>query len=95
MLAPLGGSSVEVANIGCAACHAVDGTTAAGKAGPNLTNVGARATLGGGILPNNRGTMIGWIGDSQSLKPGNRMPSYDRLSAEELGAIATYLETLK
>jgi len=48
--------------------------------------------LGAGILPNNRGTLIGWIGDSQSLKPGNRMPSYDMLNADELEAIAIWLE---
>ena len=77
---------------GCAACHRIAGTEANGLAGPDLTHVGSRLTLGAGILPNNRGTMIGWIGDSQSIKPGNRMPSYSMLSAEELGHIAAYLE---
>ncbi|UVI39626.1 cytochrome c oxidase subunit II [Qipengyuania spongiae] len=77
---------------GCGACHRVAGTEANGLVGPDLTHVGSRLTLGAGILPNNRGTMIGWIGDSQSIKPGNRMPSYDMLSAEELEAIAIWLE---
>lgn len=77
---------------GCAACHRVAGTEANGLAGPDLTHVGSRLTLGAGILPNNRGTMIGWIGDSQSIKPGNRMPTYDMLSAQELEAIAIWLE---
>ena len=80
---------------GCAACHSVSGTPANGLAGPDLTHVGSRRTLGAGILPNNRGTMIGWIADSQSIKPGNRMPSYDMLSAEETAAIAEWLESLK
>lgn len=80
---------------GCAACHRVAGTEANGLAGPDLTHVGSRRTLGAGILPNHRGTMIGWIGDSQSIKPGNRMPSYDMLSAEELEAIAIWLEQQK
>jgi cytochrome c oxidase subunit II len=80
---------------GCGACHRVAGTEANGLAGPDLTNVGSRLTLGAGILPNHRGTMIGWIGDSQSIKPGNRMPSYDRLSAAELEAIAVWLEQRK
>lgn len=80
---------------GCAACHSIDGTTAAGKVGPNLTHVGSRRTLGAGILPNNRGTMTGWIGHSQSIKPGNRMPNYDRLRPEQLTAIVAYLEGLK
>lgn len=77
---------------GCAACHRVAGTEANSLVGPDLTHVGSRLTLGAGILPNNRGTMIGWIGDSQSIKPGNRMPSYDMLSAQELEAIAIWLE---
>jgi len=80
---------------GCAACHRIAGTDANGRAGPDLSHVGSRRSLGAGILPNNRGTMMGWIGDSQSIKPGNRMPPYTMLSAEELRALAVYLETRK
>lgn len=80
---------------GCAACHNVAGTPANGLAGPDLSHVASRRTLGAGILPNNRGTLIGWIGNSQSIKPGNRMPSYDRLPARDIAAIATWLETLR
>lgn len=77
---------------GCAACHRIAGTVANGTAGPDLTYVGSRLSLGAGILPNNRGTMMGWIGDSQAIKPGNRMPSYKVLSGDELQALAQYLE---
>lgn len=80
---------------GCAACHRIAGTDANGTAGPDLTHVGSRGTLGAGILPNNRGTMMGWIGDSQSIKPGNRMPPYKTLSAAELQTLAAYLEARK
>jgi cytochrome c oxidase subunit 2 len=80
---------------GCAACHAIDGTDAVGRTGPNLTNVASRETIGAGIMPNNRGTMTAWVGHSQSIKPGNRMPNYDRLEPGELHAIVSYLETLK
>lgn len=80
---------------GCGACHRVAGTEANGLTGPDLTHVGSRLSLGAGILPNNRGTMMGWIGDSQSIKPGNRMPSYDMLSADQLEAIAVWLEQQK
>lgn len=76
---------------GCAACHRIAGT-ANGTAGPDLTHVGSRRSLGAGILPNNRGTMMGWIGDSQAIKPGNRMPPYKVLSGKELEALAIYLE---
>lgn len=80
---------------GCGACHAVRGTTANGLAGPDLTHVASRRTLGAGILPNNRGTLAGWVADSQSLKPGNRMPNYKQLPPDDLNAIAEYLETLR
>jgi cytochrome c oxidase subunit 2 len=80
---------------GCAACHRIAGTDANGLAGPDLTHVGTRRSLGAGILPNNRGTMMGWIGDSQAIKPGNRMPPYKMLSAGDLQALAAYLEAQK
>ena len=77
---------------GCAACHRIAGTEANGLAGPDLTFVGTRRTLGAGILPNNRGTMMGWIGNSQAIKPDNRMPPYTVLPGEDLAALAAYLE---
>lgn len=80
---------------GCAACHSVRGTPANGIAGPDLTHVGSRRTLGAGILPNNRGTLAGWIADSQTIKPGNRMPNYKQLPPEDLNALAEYMESLK
>lgn len=80
---------------GCGACHTVGGTDANGLGGPDLTRVGARRTLGAGILPNNRGTLAGWVADSQTIKPGNRMPAYAGLSGEELQALAAYLEGLR
>ena len=80
---------------GCGACHRIAGTEANGLAGPDLTHVGSRRTLGGGVLPNNRGTLIGWIGNSQAIKPGNRMPPYTVLPGDDLQALAAYLEGLK
>ena len=81
--------------VGCAACHRVAGSSAQGLSGPDLTHVGSRRSLGAGILPNTRGTLIGWIGDSQSIKPNNRMPAYRSLQAAELNALAAYMESLK
>ena len=80
---------------GCAACHRIAGTGANGLAGPDLTHVGARRTLGAGILPNNRGTLMGWIGNSQAIKPNNRMPAYTNLSGQQLTDLALYLEAQK
>ncbi|MES2035382.1 MAG: cytochrome c oxidase subunit II [Pseudomonadota bacterium] len=80
---------------GCGACHTVRGTAANGLAGPDLSHVGARRTIGGGILPTNQGTLAGWISDSQAIKPGNRMPAYPVLSGEDLRAVSAYLASLK
>ncbi|PIB91028.1 cytochrome c oxidase subunit II [Caulobacter sp. FWC2] len=80
---------------GCGACHTIRGTSATGVAGPDLTHVGSRRTLGAGVLPNNAGTMGGWIADSQAIKPGNRMPAYPVLSGQDLRAVSAYLESLK
>lgn len=77
---------------GCAACHRIAATDANGLAGPDLTYVGARSTLGAGVLPNNRGTLMGWIANSQAIKPHNRMPAYPSLAGEDLTALAAYLE---
>lgn len=63
--------------------------------GPDLTHVGSRLTLGAGTLPNNRGALIAWIADVQHFKRGARMPSFDRLDAPTLQALAAYLESLK
>lgn len=80
---------------GCGACHTVAGTAFNGLAGPDLSHVGSRRTLGAGILPNNQGTMAGWISDSQSIKPGNRMPAYPVLTGQELRDLSAWLESLK
>ncbi len=80
---------------GCSACHAIRGTEANGNLGPDLTHVGTRATLAAGLLPNNVGTMAGWIAASQDLKPGNKMPSLAVLHGDDLRALAAYLTALK
>lgn len=96
---PAGPSSLPGAEVfsasGCGACHTIRGTEANGLAGPDLTHVGSRQTLGAGVLPNNRGTMAGWIADSQGIKPGNRMPAYPVLTGQELRDVSAYLEGLK
>lgn len=94
--APAAGRGAELfLASGCAACHTVRGTAANGLAGPDLSRVGSRRTLGAGILPNNRGTLAGWVADSQTLKPGNRMPNYKQLPPQDLNALAEWLESLK
>jgi cytochrome c oxidase subunit 2 len=80
---------------GCGTCHTIRGTEAKGTFGPDLTHLGGRRSLGAGILPNNVGTIAGWIADAQHIKPGNRMPSFNTFSGQELRAIAAYLASLE
>ncbi|MGH6915001.1 MAG: cytochrome c oxidase subunit II, partial [Geminicoccales bacterium] len=80
---------------GCGACHTIRGTPADGQFGPDLTHVGGRLSIGAGILPNNIGTIAGWIADTQHLKPANKMPSFNIFSGEELRALAAYLASLE
>jgi cytochrome c oxidase subunit 2 len=78
----------------CALCHAVRGTTALAQMGPDLTHIGSRRTLAAATLPNNRGSLGGWISNAQGIKPGNHMPRIT-LSPGDLTDLIAYLETLK
>lgn len=80
---------------GCGACHVVRGTAANGLMGPDLTHFADRRTLAAGILPNDPATLRRWIADADGLKPGVRMPAYERLSEEDVDAVARYLESLE
>jgi cytochrome c oxidase subunit 2 len=79
----------------CHTCHAIQGTDFKGKAGPDLTRLTSRLTLGAGTIPNNRKNLQAWIKDSQSIKPLNRMPSYKTLSEKDLQHLLDYLGSLK
>ena len=79
---------------GCAGCHTVRGTSAAGLLGPDLTHVASRLTIGAGTLPNTRGNMAGWVADPQHIKPGNLMPVLP-LTGPDLQALLAYLGTLQ
>ncbi len=78
----------------CASCHTVRGTSANGDAGPDLTHVGSRSTIGTGVLPNTDTGMRDWIGDPQRYKPGAFMPQVP-LPPADLDAVAAYLRSLK
>jgi cytochrome c oxidase subunit 2 len=80
---------------GCADCHAIRGTAADGRLGPDLTHVGSRRALGAGTLGNHVGTMGGWIAGTQDIKPGSHMPSTRTLTGPELRALASWLASLE
>jgi cytochrome c oxidase subunit 2 len=79
----------------CAGCHTIRGTNASGTVGPNLSDVGARRTLGAGVLENTDANLEQWILDAPSLKEGIVMPSFRSLPADDIAALATYLESLR
>ena len=81
-------------NLGCGACHTVRGVSE-GRLGPDLTNVGARRTIGAGTIPGGEGNIAGWIASAQHLKPGNAMPSYDRIEGTQLRTLAAWLAALQ
>jgi cytochrome c oxidase subunit II len=79
----------------CDACHTVRGVTGDSRLGPDLTHVGSRMHLAAGTIANTDQGRAHWLAHVQQVKPGARMPSYDRLDAAALAAIADWLGALK
>ncbi|WP_299784564.1 cytochrome c oxidase subunit II [uncultured Marivita sp.] len=90
----LAGKQVFI-DAGCSACHEIRGVAEGGRLGPDLTRVGARASLGAGMWRMNQGNLAGWIADVGDMKPGAQMPSYNHLSGPELRAVSAYLASLR
>ena len=78
----------------CSSCHAISGTTAGGRVGPDLTHLASRRTIAAAALTMSKGNLYGWVADPQSQKPGTKMPTMP-LRPDELHAIVAYLEGLK
>ena len=93
-----GGGNQEGARLfaraGCTACHAIRGTPAAARIGPDLTHFGQRRTLAAGILPMTTANVAGFIRHPQTYKPGVRMPAFPQLTEAEAQTIARYLQGL-
>jgi cytochrome c oxidase subunit 2 len=78
----------------CTMCHAVSGTEASGRRGPDLTHVGNRRRIAAGALPNTPEAMAQWISDPQQVKPGVNMPA-NRYSQDDLLALVAFLGSLQ
>jgi cytochrome c oxidase subunit 2 len=78
----------------CVNCHAVAGTPARGRFGPDLTHLMSRDTIAAGIAENNHENLRLWIQDPSRLKPGSLMPAMG-LDEHDLNAVTAYLETLR
>jgi cytochrome c oxidase subunit 2 len=83
-------------SLACAGCHKVQGTSAAGTVGPELTHIAKDPNH---KLPGNVGTVNAenlhrWIKDPQKEKPGTQMPTLG-LDDATIDAIVSWLLTLK
>lgn len=78
----------------CVMCHTIQGTDAGSNYGPDLTHLASRQSIAAGTLPNTRGSLGGWVANSQEIKPGNKMPP-NPLTPDDLQALLSYLESLR
>src|SRR5262249_51244960 len=58
----------------CSSCHAIRGTAAVSRYGPDLTHLMSRQTIGSGVAPNTRERLRAWIRNPDALKHGVLMP---------------------
>lgn len=79
----------------CVNCHAINGTSAGGAVGPNLTHVASRWAIAAGAAPVTENDIMQWVRNPYTYKPGVVMPPYPFLSTKDLHALAAYLITLK
>jgi cytochrome c oxidase subunit 2 len=78
----------------CASCHALRGTSASGRAGPDLTHLASRRMIAAGTLPMTRDAIQGWILQPRAVKPGTSMPPIP-LTPKDADAASRYLVSLK
>jgi cytochrome c oxidase subunit II len=78
----------------CMNCHAIGGTAASGRFGPDLTHLMSRQTIASGAAANTGENLRLWIENPEAIKPGSLMPPM-KLSDAELDALVRYLETLR
>ena len=93
----------------CVECHAINGNGSAqtvtnvdsgvnnvvgAKAGPDLTHLASRATLGAGVMRNSPTELARWLKDPQAVKEGCHMPNV-QLSDSQIADFVSYLETLQ
>jgi cytochrome c oxidase subunit 2 len=94
----------------CIGCHTIKGIPhMVAKTGPDLTHVGSRLTIAGGLFPNDVRHMSAWIKNSRAMKPGVTMPTmgvrqFDPvtkmtlsigLTDQQVADIVAYLQALK
>jgi len=78
---------------GCVGCHTM-GTMSTAIIGPNLTHLGSRMTIAGGLFPNDSVHLTRWIADPPAEKPGSIMPNM-HVPAGDLAALIAYLRSMR
>jgi len=78
----------------CINCHAIGGTVANGRFGPDLTHLMSRQTIASGAAGNTKANLRLWIQKPDAIKPGSLMPAM-QLSNANLDALVDYLQTLR
>jgi cytochrome c oxidase subunit II len=78
----------------CMNCHAISGTPANGRFGPDLTHLMSRNTIGAGAAANSHESLRLWVEDPEAIKPGSLMPAM-KLNDTDLDAVVAYMETLR
>jgi cytochrome c oxidase subunit 2 len=78
----------------CINCHAVSGTPANGRFGPDLAHLMSRRTIASGAAENTHANLRLWIQNPDAIKPGSLMPAM-KLPDPDLDALVTYLESLR
>lgn len=79
---------------GCLACHTIREAYELAAVGPDLTHIGGRRTIAGGILPTSADGLTRWLRDPPAEKPGSLMPRFP-LSEAEISALVAYLMSLR
>jgi cytochrome c oxidase subunit II len=77
----------------CINCHAITGTPATGRFGPDLTHLASRDTIASGPFKNTPENLRKWVNDPNSMKPGSLMPAM-HLNNHDLDVITAYLTEL-
>lgn len=81
---------------GCAACHAIAGTPAAGTGGPVLTHFASRPAIGSAAVRNTPESLRAWLRDhGATLKPGSLGPAMRVADPADVETLAHFLEQLR
>ncbi len=78
---------------GCIGCHTM-GTMSNALVGPNLTHLGSRTTIAGGLFPNDSAHLARWLADPPGEKPGSIMPNM-HVPPADLATLIAFLRSMR